>query len=162
MSNYLQKLLLLVAAATITSSATAADVVPGQLDRAVLLVVSRDWTFRVAGGESDLPSRGCRYELDSAAVAPLVDILSKAEFAADEATPNYSLFMGIYLYGRDGGTTKLLIGKSTGDVRGTLDGKPIVAKAPFDSAVRALVAKMVPTEAHYQCEGDASMRLPQT
>lgn len=132
-----------------------------QVDRAVLIVVSRDWAFPRRGGEEDLPHRGCRYELnDSASISPLMDILSKSQFTNDEEKNGYSLFMGIYLYAHDGSRTTLLFGQS----RGTYNGRAIVAKAPFETDIRALVAKLVPKEVHYTCEGDApgSMRLPES
>jgi hypothetical protein len=135
----------------------------GQIDRAVLVVVSRDWSFPRRGGEAELAGRGCRYELTGrAAVAPLMDILSRHHFTTDEGTGGYSVLMGIYLYAQNGSKTTLLFGDSAGDMRGTYNGLAIVAKAPFDADIRELVAKIVPTEAHYKCEGDASMRLPQT
>jgi hypothetical protein len=134
-----------------------------QIDRAVLVVVSRDWTFPRRGGEAELAERGCRYELTGrTAVAPLMDILSRSQFSDDDGKGGYSLRMGIYLYAQNGSKTTLLFGDSAGDMRGTYKGQGIVAKAPFDADIRELVAKIAPTEVHYKCEGDASMRLPQT
>ncbi len=132
-----------------------------QIDRAVLVVVSREWSFPRRIGEADLAGRGCRYELTSrAAVAPLMEVLSRSQFSVDENKGGYSLRMGIYLHAKDGGKTTLLFGDSAGDMRGTYNGRAIVVKAPFDAQIRELVAKIAPTEAHYQCEGDSSARLP--
>jgi hypothetical protein len=146
------------------TSVKAADEMPigvlrDQVDRAVLV----DWSFPRRGGEVELAGRGCRYELTGrAAVAPLMDILSRSQFSADEGKGGYSMKMGIYLYAQNGSKTTLLFGDSAGDMRGTYNGQAIVAKAPFDADIRELVARMAPTEAHYKCEGDAAIRLPQT
>ena len=137
----------------------------GQVDRAVLIIVSPDWSFRRRGREEDLPNRGCRYELnDSASISPLMDILSRSQFPNDEEKYGGSLLMGIYLYAHDGSKTSFLFGYSSksGDVAGTYNGQAIVAKAPFEKDIRALVAKTEPKEAHYTCEGDESIRLPKS